>query len=90
MLETKDQVGQHAAAEPDRSAKYTLMIEGEEFPWHQDTITTEQIATLGGWDMSQGVIEVDKDNNERTLTPNEVIEIKPGQGFGKKHIWKRG
>ena len=36
------------------------------------------------------MIEVDKDNNERTLAPGEVIEIKPGQGFGKKHLWKRG
>ena len=40
--------------------------------------------------MSQGVIEVDKDNNERTLAPGEVIQIKPGLGFGKKHRWKRG
>lgn len=70
--------------------KYFLDIEGEEIPWDQDTITTEQIADLGGWDISQGVIEVDKDNNERTLAPGEVIEIKPGHGFGKKHKWKRG
>jgi len=70
--------------------KYFLDIEGKEIPWDQDTITTEQIADLGGWDISQGVIEVDKDNNERTLAPGEVIEIKPGHGFGKKHKWKRG
>jgi len=70
--------------------KYTLNIEGLEVPWDSDTITTEQIAQLGGWDVGQGVIEVDKDNNERTLAPAEVVEIKPGQGFGKKHKWKRG
>ncbi len=69
---------------------YILNIEGEEVPWDQDTITTEQIAELGDWDISQGVIEVDQHNVERTLTPGEVIEIKPGHGFGKKHLWKRG
>jgi len=70
--------------------KYLLDIEGNEVPWDQDTITTEQIAQLGGWDISQGVIEVDKDNNERTLAPGEIINLKPGHGFGKKHKWKRG
>jgi hypothetical protein len=70
--------------------KFTLNIEGRDVPWNSDTITTEQIAELGGWDVSQGVIEVDKDNNERTLAPGEVIQIKPGLGFGKKHRWKRG
>ena len=70
--------------------KFTLNIEGRDVPWDSDTITTEQIAELGGWDVSQGVIEVDKDNNERTLAPGEVIQIKPGLGFGKKHRWKRG
>jgi hypothetical protein len=70
--------------------KYFLYIEGEEIPWDQDTITTEQIAEIGGWNAAQGVIEVDAENNERTLAPGEVVEIKPGHGFGKKHKWKRG
>ena len=80
-------MSQAAAA---KGPKYFLNIEGEQVPWDQDTITTEQIAELGGWDVSQGVVEVDKDNNERTLAPGEVIEIKPGHGFGKKWLWKRG
>ena len=70
--------------------KYFLNIEGHEFPWDHDTITTEQIAKLGGWDITQGVIEVDQDNNERTLAPGETVHIQPGHGFGKKHKWKRG
>ena len=70
--------------------KYLVDVEGVIKSWHQDTITTEQIAELGGWDPAQGVIEVDKDSNERTLTPGEIIQIKPGQGFAKKHHWKRG
>lgn len=77
-------------AQVHKGPKYFLNIEGEEIPWDQDTITTEQIAALGGWDPSQGVIEVDRDNNERTLAPGEIVEVKPGHGFGKKHRWKRG
>lgn len=70
--------------------KYELNIEGKEYPWDRDTITPKEIAGLGGWDVSAGVIEVDKDNNERTLSPEEIIQVKPGQGFGRKHRWKRG
>lgn len=75
---------------PPHKAKYTLDVEGVDVPWDQDTITTEKIAELGGWDISQGVIEIDKDNNERTLAPGDAIELKPGLGFSKKHKWKRG
>jgi hypothetical protein len=70
--------------------KYTLVIEGNEYPWDHETITAAQIAELGSWELSQGVIEVDKDNNERTLASDEIVELKPGLGFGKKHRWKRG
>ncbi len=71
--------------------KYHLDIEGELKPWDEDTITTEQIIELGGWDPSQGAIIIDKKTNaERTLEPGEVIEIKPGIGFSKKVGFKRG
>jgi hypothetical protein len=70
--------------------KYFLDIEGTLHEWENDTITTEEIIRLGGWDPSQGAIEIDKDNNERTLKPGEVIELKPGHGFSKKVRWKRG
>lgn len=77
---------------PDQTKgpKYFLDIEGTLKPWNQNTITTEQIIQLGGWDPSLGAILIDKDNNERTLQPNEVIEIKPGMGFSKTVNFKRG
>lgn len=80
----------HAQTEHHLRPKYILNIEGVDVPWDHDAITTEQIAQLGEWDISQGVIEVDQHNNEHTLKPGEVIEVKPGHGFGKKHRWKRG
>jgi len=70
--------------------KFFLDIEGVEKPWDHDTITTEQIIALGGWDPSQGAIEIDEDNNERTLKPGEIVELKPGHGFSKKVKFKRG
>lgn len=71
--------------------KFFLDIEGEITPWDEDTITTEQIADLGGWDASLGVILIDlKDNTERNLQPGETVEVKPGMGFSKKVSFKRG
>lgn len=78
------------AGQPEKKPKYLLNLEGREVPWDQDTITTEQIAQLAGWDASQGVVEVDEHNNERTLAQGEIVEVKPGHGFGKKVKWKRG
>jgi hypothetical protein len=79
-----------AKKDDDAGKKFFVNVEGTEHPWPKDTITTEEIIVLGGWDQTQGVIEIDKDNNERTLAPNEVIELKPGHGFSKKIRWKRG
>lgn len=71
--------------------KFYIDIEGTEYPWDKDTITTEQIMKLGGWDFSKGAIIINqKTNEERTLQPDEVIEIKPGMGFAKKVKFKRG
>jgi hypothetical protein len=70
--------------------KFVLDIEGKEVRWDQDSITTEQIMELGGWDAGQGVVLIDKDNVERTLQPGEVVELKPGMGFSKKVRFKRG
>ena len=67
-----------------------VCIEDVFHPWPRATITTEEIAELGGWDISQGVIEVDSDQNERTLSPDEVIKLRPGVSFGKKLRFKRG
>ena len=70
--------------------KYVLHIEGKAYPWDDDKITAEQIAELGGWDLSEGVIEIDENNVERTLKPDEVVYLKPGIQFGKKLRFKRG
>jgi len=77
-------------AEHQEGPKFFLDIEGATKPWYKDTITTEEVIALGGWDPSQGAILIDQDNNERTLYPGEVIDVKPGMGFSKKIRFKRG
>lgn len=74
----------------DHGPHYFVSIEGTEHPWPSATIKTEEIAQLGGWDSSSGVIEIDQDNVERTLAPGEIVDLKPGHGFAKKVRWKRG
>lgn len=76
--------------ETGQGPKFTLDIEGALHPWDQDTITMEQIAALGGWEPQQGVIQIDKDNDERQIQPGEVVQLKPGLGFSKKIRWRRG
>lgn len=80
----------NAATHSDPGPKYFVNIEGQEYPWLRNTITYEEIAQLGGWDPVQGVVEVDENNNERTLQPGQEVELKPGHGFSKKVRWKRG
>lgn len=70
--------------------KYLLDIEGVLKAWDKNTITTEEIIALGGWDPSQGAILIDKDNVEHQLQPGQVVDLKPGIGFSKKVHFKRG
>ena len=83
-------MGTKIESEKRKGQKFYIDIEGVLKPWDEPTITTEQIIELGGWDPSQGAIMIDKDNNERTLQPGETVELKPGMGFSKKVIFKRG
>ena len=85
-----EQVAEAQKAGHGQGPKYFVNVEGTVHPWHKDTITTEEIAHLGGWPVTDGVKEVDEDNNERDLRPGEVVQLKPGQGFSKKIGWKRG
>jgi hypothetical protein len=78
----------NAAKEP-KGPKYFINIEGNKHEWPRETITTEEIAHLGGW-ANEGVIEIDEHNEERTLSAGEVIQLKPGMGFAKKIRWQRG
>lgn len=76
--------------ETAQGPKFFVNVEGIEHPWPRRTITTEEIATLGGWAVSLGVIEIDRENVEHQLAPGEVVELRPGHGFAKRIRFKRG
>ena len=67
-----------------------LNIEGKDFPWPESKISAKQIAETGGWDIAEGVVEIDRFGNERTLAPDEVVDLGHGCSYGKLHKWKRG
>jgi hypothetical protein len=70
--------------------KFFVEIEDREYPWPRSTITFSEIRTLGDLPSDLPVIEVDPDNNERTLAEGETVTLKPGHRFGKKVRYKRG
>ena len=71
--------------------KYEVNIEGTLYPWKEETITAGQIRELGSLPADLPVIEVDlTTNEERTLQEEEIVELKPGKGFGRKVSFKRG
>jgi hypothetical protein len=77
-------------AEGADGKRYSVEIEDREYPWPKSTITVPEIRTLGGLPSDTPVIEVDPDNNERTLAEDEIVTLKPGHRFGKKVRYKRG
>lgn len=71
--------------------KFEINIEGELYEWDRDTITVPEIRDLANLPTNIPVIEVDlKDQTEKTLAEDAVVELKPGKGFGKKVGFKRG
>jgi hypothetical protein len=70
--------------------RYEVDIEGRLHSWATSTITIAQIIGLAGWPSGTQVIEVDDDNNQRTLDADETIQLKPGHGFAKRHRFQRG
>jgi hypothetical protein len=70
--------------------KYFVEIEGTEYEWQKETITVPEIRQLGNLPQDTPVIEVDPENNERTLAEDETITLKPGHRYGKKVKYKRG
>ena len=74
----------------EKGKKYFVTIEGKEYPWEKETITTTEIRTLGNLPTDMPVVEEFPDGTEKTLAENEPVELKPGHGFGRAPKFKRG
>jgi hypothetical protein len=71
--------------------KYEVDIEGQIFPWDRDSITVPELRDLAGYAADQQMIEINlKDNSEMVLDGDAVVRLKPGHGFAKKVVFKRG
>lgn len=86
----KQEKDDHGGDGPERGPRYIVDIEGVEHEWNQETISVPELRSLGGLSPTEQVIEIDKDQNERTLDEGEVVTLKPGHGFSKKVRFKRG
>ncbi len=81
----------HAGPDNAHGPKYKVDLEGELREWPSPTITVPELRGLAGWSPDQPIVVVDlKTNEERDLREDEVIDLKPGQGFSKKIKFKRG
>jgi hypothetical protein len=71
--------------------KYEVDIEGQIYPWDRDSITVPELRKLADYPPDQQMIEVDlQDNSEEVLADDAVVALKPGKGFAKKVVFKRG
>lgn len=71
--------------------KYDVDIEGQMYQWDSDSITVPELRDLAGYGADQQMIEVDlKDNSEQVLADDATVALKPGKGFAKKVVFKRG
>jgi hypothetical protein len=70
--------------------KFFINIEGTEYPWDKDTITTQEIRVLGSLPSDLPVIQEVPDGTERTLGENETISIQPGHRHGRAPRYRRG
>ena len=76
---------------PGQGPKFHLDIEGTVYDWDEDTITVPQIRELGSLPSDLPVLEIDlKDNSQRELAEDDVVELRPGLGFSKKVRYQRG
>lgn len=69
---------------------YTFEVDGREFRVETPTITGAQIMALAGIPQEQGLILIEDDGTQRTVSPDEILELRPGRRFKKRPRFKRG
>jgi len=80
-----------ASERPAQGPKYTVVIDGQDYPWNTPTITVPELRALASIEAGTEIIEINLDDNtEATLSEDAVVALKPGQGFGKKIRFRRG
>jgi hypothetical protein len=79
-----------AGIENEAGPFYTFFVDDREFHIHQSTITAGEIMDLAGIPRDVGLILLHEDGTQESLTPDHVLELKPGRRFKKAPRLKRG
>ena len=69
---------------------YTFFVDDREFHVNEPTITGAQIMALAGIPREVGLLLIEEDGTQRSVLPDETIELKPGRRFKKAPRFKRG
>jgi hypothetical protein len=80
----KSEANEHAGS------KYYINIEGSEYLWDKDTISVQEIRTLGNIPADQAIVQENPDGTEVTLAENQIIELQPGHRYGRAAKYRRG
>lgn len=75
-----------AGTEHQTGPKYFVDIEGHNFPWAQDTITTERIAQLGGWDSPRALSSLTRTTTNASSTRVRWWNSSRVKGLPKKCV----
>jgi hypothetical protein len=69
---------------------FTFFVNDREFRVHQSTITAGEIMDLAGLPRDVGLMLINEDGTQESLSPDHVLELRPGHRFKKAPRLKRG
>jgi multiubiquitin len=69
---------------------YTFFVDDREFQVRQPVITGARIMEMAGIPVEVGLNVIEEDGTQRSVRPDEEIELKPGRRFKKAPRFKRG
>ena len=68
----------------------TLVIENTQHAWTGQNITAEEIRKLAGLALDETIIQVSEDGSETVIDEEEIIVLKPGHRFRRRHHGHHG
>ena len=69
---------------------YTFFVDSVEFHSEKPELTGLQIMTLAGIPPATGLLLIQEDGTQVQVSPNEIIDLKPGRRFKKAPRFVRG
>ena len=70
--------------------EYLLEVDGTEYRWPEETITGAQLMQLANVPVAVGLVQVFDDGTQETISPDTIVDLKPGRRFKHRPRFKRG